>query len=80
MPQEVVQWTMRKLLVDRWSRISKRINKMQSEYFELNIDVHQRSVLNLFVFVTGHEAILYHKRGLPQGLLDVDGLALCLGS
>ena len=92
-PQKVVQWSMRKLLVENWlvrvvmvmydvrPKISVRVNGVQSEDFEVKVGVHQGSVLSPILFVMVLEAISQEFRGGSLWeLLYADDLVLIADS
>ena len=81
LPQEVVQWSMRKLCVEDWlvrvvmamydgPKTSARVNGVQSEDFEVKVGVYQGSVLSPILFIMVLEALSQEFRGgLPWELL-----------
>lgn len=87
-PREVVQWSMRKLLVEEWivrvvmamydgSRTSVRVDGTQSEEFVVKVGVHQGSVLSPLLFIMVLEALSQEFRvGLPLEMLYADDLVL----
>ena len=73
-PLEVVQWSMRKLRVDDWfvwvvmamyddPKTSVRVNGEQSEDFEVNVGLHQVSVLSPILFIMVLEDMSQEVRG-----------------
>ena len=73
-PQEVVQWSMRKLRVEDWlvrvvmamydgQKTSVMVNGVQSEDFEVKVGVHQGSVLSPILFIMVLKAVAQEFKG-----------------
>jgi hypothetical protein len=87
-PRQVVQWALRKLGVEEWlvisvmtmyekARTMVRSKSVNSEQFEVNVGVHQGSVLSPLLFIVVMEVLARHvKEGLPWELLYADDLVL----
>ena len=85
MPRKVVEWTMRKLGVEEWlvravmvmyKHARTRIRSV-SEWFGVNVGVHQGSVLSPLLFIIVMEAVTHSVReGLPWEMLYADDLVL----
>ena len=91
-PQKVVQWAMRKLLVEDWlvkvvmvkydgPKTSVSVNGVQSGDFEVKVGVHQGSVLSLILFIVVLGAISQEFRGgSPWELMYANDLVLIADS
>ena len=87
-PRDVVWWAMRKLGVEEWlikvvqslytnARSQVRINGSFSKDFQVNVGLHQGSVLSPLLFIMVLEALSRDIRmGCPEELLYADDLAL----
>ena len=88
-PRKVVEWAMRKLGVEEWlvravmamykhdrTRI-RSYGGSVSEWFGVNVGVHQGSVLSPLLFIIVMEAVTHSVReGLPWEMLYADDLVL----
>ena len=91
-PREVLWWALRKLGVDEWlinvvksmydgATTAVKLQGGESKEFEVQVGVHQGSVLSPLLFVIVLEALSKEFRGgLPWELLYADDLALMAGS
>ena len=84
-PRKVVEWAMRKLGVEEWlvrevmamykharTRV-RSYGRSVSEWFGVNVGVHQGSVLSLLLFIIVMEAVTHSVReGLPWEMLYAD--------
>jgi hypothetical protein len=87
-PREVLWWALRKLGVDEWminvvkamydgSTTAVKLQGGESKEFEVQVGVHQGSVLSPLLFIIVLEALSKEFRGgLPWELLYADDLAL----
>ena len=87
-PREVIRWAMRKLRVEEWliaavmymytgAKTVERTVYGNSECFEANVGMHQRSALSPLLFVIVMEAISQEFRvALPWELLYADDLVV----
>ena len=88
-PRKVVEWAMRKLGVEEWlvravmamykhdrTRV-RSYDGSVSEWFGVNVGVHQGSVLSPLLFIIVMEAVTHSVReGLPWEMLYADDLVL----
>ena len=87
-PRHVIWWAMRKLGIDEWIiqlvqamycevRSNVCVNNCFSDSFNVNVGVHQGSVLSLLLFIIVLEALLQEFRtGSPWELLYADDLVI----
>ena len=87
-PRKVLWWALRKVGVDEWlirtiqamctnAKSSVRINGHFSSWFNVQVGVHQGSVLSQLLFITVTEALSRHFRtGCPWELLYADDLVI----
>ena len=78
-PRKVVEWAMRKLGVEEWlvravmtmyeharTRI-RSYDRSVSEWFGVNVGVHQGSVLSPLLFIIVMKAVTHYERGSTLG-------------
>ena len=87
-PRKVIWWAMRKLGVEEWlirvvqamynnSKSRVRVNGQLSDVFNVNVGVHQGSVLSPLLFILVMEALSREFRtGVPWELLYADDLVI----
>ena len=87
-PRKVLWWSMRKLGVDEWivklvqamytnAKSRVRVNNSYTDEFEVNVGVHQGSVLSPLLFIIVLEALSREFRtGCPWELLYADDLVI----
>ena len=88
-PRKVVEWAMRKLGVEEWlvravmatcKHARTRVRSYDgsvSEWFGVNVGVHQGSVLSPLLFIIVMEAVTHSVReGLPWEMLYADDMVL----
>ena len=87
-PRKVLWWALRKVGVDEWlirtiqamytnAKSSVRINGQFSSWFNVQVGVHQGSVLSPLLFIIVMEALSRHFRtGCPWELLYADDLVI----
>ena len=87
-PREVVWWAMRKLGVDEWivalvqamytnAKSRVRVNGSYSDVFEVNVGVHQGSVLSPLLFIMVLEALSQEfSTGCPWELFYADDIVI----
>ena len=86
-PRKVLWWALKKVGLDEWlirtiqamytnAKSSVRINGQFSSWFDVQVSVHQGSVLSSLLFIIVMEALSHHFRTRPWELLYADDLVI----